>query len=171
MRSSAALPGLFRLVIVLGAMFLGGWESPDLAVNRITLYLPQVGAPAAIPNFVNPAAGCDWWGVGGQVFNLAGRPEPGLVVRVTGSVDGVLVNQTVISGSSLSFGAGGFDVQLNNRQPASASLSLQVFDTAGRALSGAIHLPTYRSCSQNLLVMNLRQRTFAHSGYLPMVWR
>jgi hypothetical protein len=152
-------------------MFSGGWASPNPAIERITLYLAQPGTPAAIPNFINPGAGCNWWGVGGQVFNEAGRPEPGLVLRVSGAVDGVAINQTMISGSSLSFGAGGFDLQLANHLPNTAALNLQVFDTAGRAQSGVIPLAVYRTCSQNLLVVNLRQRSYNRFGFLPWVRR
>jgi hypothetical protein len=166
-------PGLavyIRLVLAMGVMLSGGFSSPA-KIDRIILYVAQPGAPAAIPNFVEPAAGCDWWGIGGQVFNLSGRPESGLVARITGTVDGLAVNQSVVTGSSLMFGPGGFHLRLANHLPVAASLRIQLFDAAGRQQSPVITLPIFRTCSQNLLVYNFRQRSFNNILYLPLTRR
>jgi len=171
MLQSGGFPGLFRWFLIVGALLSGGWETRPAAASSITLYLAQPGTPAAIPNFVDPNAGCDWWGVGGQLFNEAGRPEIGLIVRISGAVDGVAVNQSVVSGSSLVFGTGGYELRLATYLPASATLRMQVFDSGGRALSGIIPLPLYRTCTQNLLVMNLRQRSYSRFAYIPLVAR
>jgi hypothetical protein len=163
---------VFLVVIVMGVMFSGqvpGFAAP--AARTITLYVAQSVSPTGIPNFVNPGAGCSWWGVGGQVFNGSGRPEPGLVVRVSGIVESRSVNTTVISGSSLAFGAGGFDLQLADHLPYAASLNLQLFDTSGRALSSPNRIPVYAACSQNLVVFNLRQRSFPWQAYMPLLRR
>jgi hypothetical protein len=131
----------------------------------------QRGTPVAIPNFIDLAAGCNWSGIGGQVFDQTGSPVIGLKVKLSGTYDGHPVSESITTGSSTRFGSGGFDVKLGNRPIASQTISLQLLDAAGVALSPPFVLGTYGTCQQNLLVVNLTPITMDNVFYLPMVRR
>lgn len=135
----------------------------------ISGYFLHTGAPATIKNFVNPQAGCDWTGVGGQVFSSTGVPQNGLIIRVTGVLDGRSINQTAVTGGSAQFGPGGFHIQLGNRPAASASLRLQVEDSTRRLLSYQFRVPMVNNCNRNLTVVNLIYRTYTEVRFLPWV--
>lgn len=135
----------------------------------ISGYFLHTGAPASIKNFVNPQAGCDWTGVGGQVFSSTGVPQNGLIIRVTGVLDGRSINQTAVTGGSAQFGPGGFHIQLGNRPAASASLRLQVEDSTRRPLSYSFRIPMVNNCNRNLTVANLIYRNYTEVKFLPWV--
>jgi hypothetical protein len=137
--------------------------------QTLTTYVPQTGTPTAISNFVNPQAGCNWVGVGGQIFKKSGAPDTGLVVRISGTLEGRPINVSAVSGSSLQFGPGGYDLALGNHPAAGDTLWLQLTDLAGRPKSGEIRVPTFGTCNKNLTVINLVQTTFTKLNFLPLV--
>ena len=59
----------YLLIAVIGLFFAPSHffpsENPD--------YSFQMGTPAALPNFIDTDAGCNWMGVGGQVFSDVGE--------------------------------------------------------------------------------------------------
>jgi len=135
-------------------------------------YVVQSGTPVGIQNFVLPEAGCDWAGVGGQVFNLAGLPVPGLIIKIDGTVEGNPVLVYIVTGSSLQLGPGGFDVYLSDHPVATQSLLyLQLLNVTGIPLSTQIPLDTFSSCTQNLLLVNLIEINQDNLRYFPLITR
>lgn len=143
----------------------------DRASADRTLYSFQRGIPANIPNFVDVDAGCNWAGVGGQVFDEAGLPVTGLTVKISGVLEGRQILHYVYTGSLQSFGPGGFGLKLADQPVSSYSLKLQLLDAAGSPLSLPFFLRTYDNCQQNLLVVNLAPTNLDHSVFLPKVYR
>ncbi len=137
----------------------------------LTIYAPQPVTPTYIPNFIEPQAGCNWAGVGGQIFNQWGLPENGLVVRVSGMLEGNDRMEYTLSGSSQQFGAGGYEIALADHTLNADGLRLQLFDLAGEAKSPVVVVRLSGNCQQNLTVVNFRQVTFDHFLYLPNLHR
>lgn len=170
-------PRCVRLTaILLSLAFLGLALMPGSAIYAQTgadrtLYMLQRGTPAAIPNFVDIGAGCNWAGVGGQVFDLAGSPMSGLIVQVRGTLEGRQIQSSVSTGSSTHFGPGGYEMKLADHPVASFTLELLLLDAAGEPLSGRYRLQTYNNCQQNLLVVNLMSRLIENPLYLPVIAR
>jgi len=132
----------------------------------------QSGTPVAIQNFIQPEAGCNWFGVGGQVFNQEGTPVSGLIVKISGMLEGNQVLIYGITGSSIQLGSGGFDVFLANHPINSESnLYLQLFDTVGASLSFPIKLVTNSNCAQNFLLINLIETTLDIFRYFPIIFK
>lgn len=118
----------------------------------------QPGSPIYMSNsFVN-ASGCDWMGVGGQVFDLNGAPIVGLSVHLEGQLGGLPFDLTALTGSADVLGPSGYVFDLSD-QPAESdeTLWLQLQDTAGLPLSDKLFLTTIESCEQNFLLINWRQ--------------
>lgn len=135
-------------------------------------YLQQPGTPVAIQNFVHPEAGCNWSGVGGQVFDLERNPVTGLIVMVGGTLEGNQVLYYALSGSSTKFGSGGFDIRLADHPVASqGTLKIQLLDNAGKPISALIPLNTYDSCERNLILINLVEFPTDLIYYFPLIFR
>lgn len=140
------------------------------ALPSTRTYLLQSGTPAAIPNFLQPDQGCAWAGIGGQVFDLAGEPVSGMLVKVSGAYQGRTVSKVAVTGASQGFGPGGYDIYLGSL-PQATTLTLQLVDVTGAARSDAYRLATYADCQHNLLVVNLRERLVLGRLYLPLAGR
>ena len=126
------------LVVCLALLVLGFGLEPDIsraAGNALNKYSIQRGTPAAIPNFIDITAGCNWLGIGGQVFDQTGSPINGLSIKISGTLEGRQVLLYKTTGSSQRFGPGGFDLKLGDHPVASQTLRLQLFDAAGSKLS------------------------------------
>ena len=162
------------LALCLTLLVLGFMPEPEIyqaAKVERSIYSIQRGTPAAIPNFIDIAAGCNWSGIGGQVFDQAGLPMIGLKVKISGTFDGHQVLVYLTTGSSQRFGSGGFDLKLGDRPIASQTLKLQLLDAANVALSPPFVLRTFDTCLQNLLVINLTPISMENVVYLPQVAR
>jgi hypothetical protein len=120
-----------------------------------TRYEVQSGTPVVMANFIKPDLGCNFSGVGGQVFGRDQAPVNGLVVEVHGPIDGE--DQTLVSltGTELAFGPGGYLVQLADKPFDSQSeLTIQLFDLTGKPESEPITFDTSQRCDENLVLMN-----------------
>ena len=145
---------------------------PGLVDTTRTVYVYQLGTPAAIQNFIQPDAGCNWTGVGGQIFSPEGLPVTDLTVRVTGTFNGQQVLQVTVTGSSLAWGPGGFSITLGDHPVASqGTLHIQLFNTSGTPISPQIPFSTHSTCDKNLVLLNLVLTTFNFDNYLPLVHR
>lgn len=159
---------------LIGIVLLGLTLTPHEASANfpsLTIYAPQPVTPTYIPNFVEPQAGCDWAGIGGQIFNQRGLPEDGVVVRISGMLEGDDRVEYALSGSSQQFGAGGYEIALADHALNADGLQLQLFDLAGEAKSPVVIVRLLSNCQQNLTVVNFRQTTFDHFLYLPGLHR
>lgn len=133
-------------------------------------YVLQSGIPKAIPNFTHPELGCNWMGVGGQVFAPDGAPVVGLVVEVVGVLNGKQIAKLALTGNSTAFGPGGYEILLENKAISSQSaLYVQLFDLDGKPISGQIYFNTYADCSKNLIVVNFIDQSLALplKNYIP----
>jgi len=98
-------------------------------------------------------------------------PVTGLMVKISGILEGRQILHYVYTGSSQHFGSGGYDLQLADHPVSSFSLKIQLLDAAGASLSRPFFLHTWDTCQQNLLVVNLTPISLDHSVYLPQVYR
>lgn len=121
----------------------------------------QSGTPAGTANFVDPGAGCNWLGVGGQVFESNERPVKGMIVEVSGVLNGEPVLLLTLTGSNTTLGPGGYQLKIAD-QPieSSKSLWIQLFDLNGNPKSDKVFFNTYggeAGCDKNLIVINFTQ--------------
>jgi len=135
-------------------------EAPRRVVepDKAYRYKVQVGTPVETTNFLYPEAGCNWMGVGGQVFSLEGEPVTGLIVEVSGILDGQEVLYLALTGGSPVLGPGGFEIKLADQPVASeGALTLQLFDLSGEPQTPRVNFDTYAgegSCERNLILIN-----------------
>jgi hypothetical protein len=117
-------------------------------------YTLQSGSPAYVTNFANNN-GCSWFGMSGQVFDLAGKGVPGLFVHVEGPN-----NQTFDSptGGFPKYGVSGWEVSLGTTPVATTnSYRVQLRNGSGQPLSDTITIPTFASCTQNHIIISFVQ--------------
>lgn len=116
----------------------------------------QPGSPVAIPNIAQTDAGCEWLGVGGQVFDQQGGPiSPGITVHLQGTLQDVPISLDTLSGSATTLGPAGYVFQLADEPIATENtLWIELRDTDGTPLSERLYLTTYDSCDQNLVLVN-----------------
>ncbi len=137
-----------------------------LASTRLVSTSPPSGKPYAVQavgplysaNFANPAKGCAWQGVAGQVLRSNGEAITGIVVVVTGQLAGVKLDLVGLTGNQTTYGPGGYEIVLGNN-PASSTKTvfIQLFDTKGAALSEPYAFDTYATCSKNLAIIIFQQ--------------
>lgn len=129
--------------------------APVISQVEDPLYIVQPGTPTQVTNFLFPDAGCSYLGIAGQVFDINGQPVQGLIVEVSGQLEGNEVLQLVLTGSSTKLGPGGYEIRLAEHALASeGTLQIQVFDLAGLALSDAIAFNTSAECDANQILLN-----------------
>jgi len=138
-----------------------------------TRYLLQPGSPAWVENFIHPEAGCNWMGVGGQVFDLQGNAISNLVVKLIGTLNGEAVELIALTGGALKLGQGGYEFKLSDHPVASTeTLWISVYDKDGNAISDPEAISTYDSCEQNFVIVNFSEAYLIGNGlktFLPFV--
>lgn len=143
---------------------------PATAEAAQTRYEVQSGTPAVMANFIRPDLGCNFSGVGGQVFGRDQAPVNGLVVEVHGPIDGE--DQTLVSltGTEPAFGPGGYLVQLTDKPfESQGELTIQLFDLTGKSESEPIPFDTSQRCDENLVLVNF-VRVSPPDIYLPFLF-
>ena len=126
----------------------------------------QLGSPQSMPNFAYPDLGCQWMGVAGQVFESDGTPLVDLVVEAGGMVAGQQVEGLAVTGSSVVYGPGSYEIQLADMPFASSGVVwVRVMNLDGLPLSAPVYLHTTDSCENNLVLLN-----FVKSHTLPTKW-
>jgi hypothetical protein len=153
--------------------FVSGQTSPPApAPEGNHYYIVQVGTPLGTANFIHPEAGCNWAGIGGQVFDLKGEAVTGLVVQVGGVLSGAEFLSLGITGNSPALGEGGYEVKLADHPIATnGTLWVQLFDVSGNPLSHRIFIETFDVCDHNFILLNFTevQATIGVPVYLPVV--
>ena len=129
------------------------------------VFVLQPGSPMYMANFAHPAAGCDWSGVGGQVFDAGGTPVAGLFV-VAGDASGQL--WAAQTGLSTAYGPGGYEIQITAQTD--HLFWLQVVNDSGQPLSEQITFNAFQDCTRNLVLINFESAetdASAHSITTP----
>ena len=139
-------------------------------------FIVQAGTPVMTGNFVNPNAGCNWMGVGGQVFGKDEKPISGLIAEVEGSLDGKPVLFLGLTGGSTVLGPGGYEITLADNPVASeGSLTLQLYDLNGLPLSEKVPFDTVAGeerCEKNLIIMNFSEiGTSTRNYFFPYIFK
>lgn len=146
---------------------------PATPTNSVSFkYVIQPGSPVYLANFANSTAGCNWQGIGGQVFSAAGVPMTNLVVKAGGTWNGNTSTSLGLgmSGAATQYGEGGYQIQLGTvAANSTGTVWIQVYDLASKVLSDKIYVNTYADCARNLIVVNFIEKTPGYNIYLPMV--
>ncbi len=145
---------------------------PVYAQTGELIFAQQGGTPIGIKNFILPENGCDWLGIGGQVFDQLGNPLTGLVIKLEGSLEGQPILQYAVTGGYQQFGPGGFLVTLADHPVSSdGGLFLQVLDVGGGEISPRLGFLTYDECDKNLILLNVSESLVQNTEYLPLIQR
>ncbi|MBN1285583.1 MAG: hypothetical protein JXB47_09305 [Anaerolineae bacterium] len=114
----------------------------------------QGAGPAFMPQFVYPAAGCNWQGIAGQVFGLQGEElTQNLVVHVWGED----YDDLVAVGQSLAYGESGWESFLGNATN-SGVYYVQLLHQDARQLSDVVRVEFSDSCAGNLATVYFQQK-------------
>jgi hypothetical protein len=135
-------------------------------------YSVQPNTPIFTQNFNHADKGCNWMGVAGQVFPAKGFPIVNLVVAVTGKLGDKTLDQIQLTGLASAYGPGGFEVELSSTPVASTkTLSIQLYDLSGKAISDPLAFNTLADCKKNLILINFVQPGTRWNSYIPLLRR
>jgi hypothetical protein len=131
----------------------------------------QIGSPAGVANFLRPDAGCNYTGIGGQVFGKDGKPISDLiVVKVTGTLEGKDAEYLAVTGGFPALGPGGYEITLADHLSGSnKTLFIQLFDLNGVAQSPIVSFNTFPDCTKNLIILNFVQASTVTRSYIPVI--
>lgn len=121
----------------------------------------QQGSPQAIPNIYHQDAGCNWMGVAGQVTTLNGSPVTGLIVQLSGTLEGQIYETRLsLTGVVREYGPSGYEIQISDRLIESKStLFIQLLEPATNLpVSDKVYFDTYNDCQKNLILINFVKR-------------
>lgn len=143
-KTETAVPASSKTPTTTSTVQLGDW-----------IYKTQTGSPKHTTNFAHPDLGCKWGGIAGQVFGPGGAPQPDVVVVVSGDVNGVPYDLVGFTGSAVKYGASAYEVEFPDGPVKTiGTLSIQLFDLAGKELSGKLPFDTFTECDKNLVIFN-----------------
>lgn len=138
-------------------------------------YEVQPGSPVSTTNFLHPESGCNWVGLGGQVFSADGSAVTGIKVVVVGSLDNRQVAAVATTGRSTAVGPGGYELALSLAPvQTSGDLKAQLFNQTGQSISDPVPFKVSNDCHQSQVLLNfvaVRQAPAWTSSYLPMIVR
>ena len=145
--------------------------TPTAMPTQVYTYLLQAGSPSFVPNIFRQELGCNWMGVGGQVFDTEGQPVTGLIVEISGELDGREILELSISGGAPQYGLGGFEITLADHPIASqGQLSVVLYNLQNEPQSEKIYFDTLDDCTHNLVIVNFLENDFFQSRYyLPVM--
>ncbi len=133
--------------------------TPSVAAESSMPFVVQDGNPLATTSAVqHPELGCNWMGVGGQVFDKNGAPAVGFIVMLGGTLNGKTVSMFTLSGTYTNYGPAGYEFKLADAPIASSQeVWIQLFDQARLPLSKPVYLNTFNDCNRNLTMVNFKQ--------------
>jgi hypothetical protein len=127
-------------------------------------YTVQALNPLYLTNFTRQELGCDWLGIGGQIFNREGVVQKDIIIKVGGEIAGspVIEEMTLPLAEpdiDIAYGPGGYELTLANSPAESdGTLWIQLISLQGDPLTEQIYLITYDDCQKNLLLMNFIEK-------------
>jgi hypothetical protein len=133
--------------------------SPTRDLSASAPFILQGDPVAVASSMFHADTTCDWLGVGGNVYDMQGRPVFGLMVKVGGTLGGKTVKEmTTLTGLARAYGESGYEFKLGAKPVASNdSLWIQLFDQAQIPISEKIYFDTYAECNMNLVLINFKQ--------------
>lgn len=136
-------------------------------------FYPVQAQPASyLPNFTHQEKACNWLGVGGQAFDLAGQPVQNWTVVVTGVFNNELHQWLGLTGLAPAFGVGGYEIELSSAPlEMQGAFTIQLLDAAGQPLSAPVTFDTRADCQSNLVVINFVQMQAINEVYIPIINR
>ena len=117
------------------------------------------GTPEAFPHtLLYDRYTCeDYLFIGGEVWDLRESALKGLIVKLTGTYGGGVVDLSSESGEVDIYGESGYGFVIDNKQIKTDSLYIQLFDAQGNPLSAKVKLNISGECDGNLLLVNYKQ--------------
>ena len=162
---TALLPSETPFLTITSAPTSEATEAPTPTFTQVTFrYDLQVMNPHYLGNFSRPELGCDWLGVGGQVFNREGAVQKDIIIKAGGDLNGapVLEEMTMPLADpdvDIAYGPGGYELTLaNGPADSEETLWVQLYSLDGSPLSDKILLTTFDDCQKNLLLMNFIEK-------------
>jgi hypothetical protein len=135
-------------------------------------FILQPGNPLPLTNFLKPELGCNWMGIGGQIFDLQGAPLTNILVRIEGELANGPISVLGLTGGTPQLGPGGYLLEIAS-QPIESSgmLYLRILDLESRVLSDKIFITTYSDCDRNFILVNFSQLSASMDTriYLPSI--
>ena len=113
-----------------------------------------VGDVLYTPNTNDQA--CNWSSIAGTVTDTGGRALNNFGIQIVDVADPQALNERVFSGSALTFGDGGFELNLGTA-PREAQYSVQLFSPAGVPVSDVFFVITSEDCEQNVAIISFVQ--------------
>jgi hypothetical protein len=131
--------------------------TPDQTPAQVS-YTFRADAPVAMPNSFINSEGCNWMGVGGQVFDANEAPVVLQGVHLEGELAGAPVQMDTLTGSATVLGPSGYIFDLADHPIASnQALRVQLLDQSGLPLSDPVVISTYDTCDENFILLIWRQ--------------
>jgi hypothetical protein len=107
---------------------------------------------------IHPDLGCGWFGIGGTVKDANNADMVGMVLRLSGTLNGGVVEKLAVSGTALDYGQSGFEFQLGTKPVASNKLlTLQLLDQGGHPQADNVYIITYNDCKKNLILVRFKK--------------
>lgn len=97
---------------------------------------------------------CNWFGIGGQAYDLGGGPAENLLVHLE---TGDLMREA-LTGSQPAIGPAGYEIVIGDRPAATSGIyDVQLRSVSGAPLSEWLTFDADADCSRNLIVIDFRQ--------------
>ena len=114
-------------------------------------YTLQPGNPTYLDNFLNNQ-GCNWFGVVGQAFDVAGNPVNNLTVHLEGG--DIKVDALTGSGPA-AIGPGGYQIPIADHPITTVDVyHISLRDNTGVPLSDVYAIPTFGDCHKVMVMVN-----------------
>jgi len=123
-------------------------------------FVVQKGHPVAISNIYHPEKGCNWIGIGGQVFDMKNSAISGQQVLLGGVLNGEPVPQgsrPTLTGL-VPYVPGYYEFDLGEETfDSKGRLWVQLVDQASLPMSDKVYFDTYDDCDKNQVIINFKQ--------------
>ncbi len=131
---------------------------PTANLESGTSFSIQEGSPSYAENSFHPDAGCNWFGIAGQVFDKEGTVVSGILVEAGGFLGETEISGLTLTGMAPDYGEGGYEIFLDDTPISSdGDIWIQLLDQANLPLSEKIYFITFDSCDSNLIKINFKQ--------------
>ena len=136
--------------------------TPQQATSPEPIVIPALAVAFTIPDsgiIYTPNAngrGCNWASIAGTVTDSFGQPLNEYRIQIIDVEDPSRLNVTILSGSSLTLGQGGYELSLGG-SPREQQYLIQLFTPSGEPASEEFLIFTRDSCDENVAVVNFVQ--------------